>query len=112
MRALYIISLFINCCYSFISNPPTPHNSNAKTPKCIITTNLIKRPIFSRITSSYLKKNNSDDETNKIMQQLIILVLYNWLLFYSIYYIFFDNSHPASSISYDSNLIPYIPLLF
>jgi len=92
MRTFFILNLFINCCYSFISNAPTPHNSNSKTQKCITMTS-VRHPAFSRITSCYLNKNNDgDNEISDLVNKLTLLVLYNFLLFYSIYYMFFEKN--------------------
>ena len=94
MRTFFILNLFINCCYSFISNAPTPHNSNSKTQK-YGSSSLTKRPAIARITSCYLKKNNDDDDNQKIsdlVNQVIYYVIYNTILYYfMIFYIFYSK---------------------
>jgi hypothetical protein len=93
MRTLFILNLFINCCYSFISNAPTPHNSNSKTQK-YGSSSLTKRPAIARITSCYLKKNNDDDnqKISDLVNQVIYYVIYNTILYYyMIYYIFYSK---------------------
>ena len=93
MRTFFILNLFINCCYSFISNAPTPHNSNSKTQK-YGASSLTKRPAIARITSCYLKKNNDDDnqKISDLVNQVIYYVIYNTILYYfMIYYIFYSK---------------------
>jgi len=93
MRTLFILNLFINCCYSFISNAPTPHNSNSKTQK-YGSSSLTKRPAIARITSCYLKKNDDDDnqKISDLVNQVIYYVIYNTILYYyMIYYIFYSK---------------------
>jgi hypothetical protein len=93
MRTFFILNLFINCCYSFISNAPTPHNSNSKTQK-YGSSSLTKRPAIARITSCYLKKNNDDDnqKISDLVNQVIYYVIYNTILYYfMIYYIFYSK---------------------
>lgn len=94
MRTLFILNLFINCCYSFISNAPTPHNSNSKTQK-YGSSSLTKRPAIARITSCYLKKNNDDDnqKISDLVNQVIYYVIYNTILYYFIIYYIFYSKH-------------------
>ena len=94
MRTFFILNLFINCCYSFISNAPTPHNSNSKTQK-YGSSSLTKRPAIARITSCYLKKNNDDDnqKISDLVNQVIYYVIYNTILYYFIIYYIFYSKH-------------------
>jgi hypothetical protein len=89
MRTIYLINLFIICCYSFVV-PPTPHNSNK--PIKNLFENKVKRISSSlAITANYCKKDNNHDETDKLFNKLILNIIYNYVLYYYIYY--YINEH-------------------
>jgi hypothetical protein len=93
MRTIYLINLFIICCYSFVV-PPTPHNSNK--PSKTFFSNKLKRISSSlAITTNYCKKddNENDNDTDKLFNKLIVNIIYNYVLYYYIYYYLYEHYH-------------------
>jgi hypothetical protein len=89
MRTIYLINLFIICCYSFVI-PPTPHNSN-KLSKSLFTSKLKRISSTLAITTNYCKKDNN--ETDKLFNRLIVNIIYNYVLYYYIYYYLYEHYH-------------------
>uniref|UniRef100_A0A6C0CF16 Uncharacterized protein n=1 Tax=viral metagenome TaxID=1070528 RepID=A0A6C0CF16_9ZZZZ len=89
MRTVYLINLFIMCCYSFVV-PPTPHNSN-KLSKSSFTSRLKRISSTLAITTNYCKKDDNENETDKLFNRLIVNIIYNYVLYYYIYYYLYEH---------------------